>query len=124
MEFFLTFLLIFVGVFWIFGRFFPAILAWYVKRRLRKMGENGAASGNSGNGGFTGFRSTGGFGQRPVSREEAERRDREEVRRSKEREGNITIIRIEEQEKVIEQGMGEYVEYEERGEQTYIQDKP
>lgn len=124
MEFFLTFLLIFVGVFWILGRFFPSILAWYVKRRLRKMEGNGTATGNSGNGGFTGFWSAGGFGQRPVSREEAERRDREEVRRSKEREGSITIIRIEEQEKVIEQGMGEYVEYEERKEQTYIEDKP
>ncbi|MEG0891251.1 MAG: DUF4834 family protein [Bacteroidales bacterium] len=99
MEFFLTFLLIFFGVIWFFGKFFPRLLAWYIQRRLKKMGGGGNSFGsfNWANGG-----------------EEAARRVKEEeMRRSKEQEGNVTVVQSQEQEKIIEKNIGEYIDFEE-----------
>lgn len=123
MEFILTFLLIFIGVSWVFGKIFPRILAWYVKRKLKQMG-------NSGGGGFAGFGpggfasgsfGAGGFGtgtQGGFDAEAARRATEEQVRKQKEQEGRVTVIQTAEQEKVIERGMGEYVEFEEEKSDT------
>ncbi|MEG0518393.1 MAG: DUF4834 family protein [Bacteroidales bacterium] len=118
MEFILTFLLILIGASWVFGKIFPRILAWYVKRKLKQMG-------NSGGGGFAGFGpggfATGGFGpgsQGGFDAEAAKRAAQEQVRKEKEQEGRVTVIQTAEQEKVIERSMGEYVEFEEEKSDT------
>jgi hypothetical protein len=38
MEMFLTIIIIFVLFVWLMGKFFPLILQWYVKRKIKKMG--------------------------------------------------------------------------------------
>lgn len=119
MEFILTFLLVFIGGIWILGKVFPRILAWYIQRRIKKMGRDGASFGSFGNNGFAGFWNMGNFGQGSPGQGgfdmDAERRAKEEeIRKSKEQEGRVTIVRTQDQEKVIEQNIGEYVEYEEK----------
>lgn len=37
MEGFLTFILFFILIFWLIGRFFPLLLAWWIKRKFRKI---------------------------------------------------------------------------------------
>lgn len=110
MEFILTFLLIFVGIFWIFGRVFPRILAWYIQRRIKKMGGNGGSFGSFGNNGFWGVT---GFGGANFDADAERMAKEQEIKRQKEQEGNITILQTQEQEKVIEKNMGEYVDFEE-----------
>ena len=98
MEFILTFLL-FIFIFgWVVSRLFPLLLTWYVKRKMKKGGTS-----------FGGFHSAG-FGNM-YGGTVAEQQD--EVRRSKEQEGKVTVTKLEEKEKVIVKNMGEYIEFEE-----------
>ena len=83
MEFFLTLIIIFIVVFWLLGKFLPRLLVWYMGR---KFGAN-----STGTRGFTGGRA-----EEPVGRE-----------------GDVTVSKIEEKEKVIEKEMGEYIDFEE-----------
>lgn len=114
MEFLITFLVIFVGSIWILGKILPRLLAWYLKKKLTKMGGDGASFGSFGNNGFAGFWNAGGFGQ-PQGEDlaTAARIKEEQIRRSKEQEGQVKIVQQEQPEKVIERNMGEYVDYEE-----------
>ena len=99
MEFILTFLL-FIFIFgWVVSKLFPLILAWYVKRKMKN---GGTSFGNFG-GVYTNF-----YGNAAN-----EQMQNEEVRRSKEQEGKVTVSKVEEREKVIEKDMGEYIEFEE-----------
>ena len=68
MEFLLTIIVIFIFLGWLLTRIFPLLLAWYVKRRMRKC---------------------------------------------RQQEGKVTVVTVQEQEKVIEKDMGEYVDFEE-----------
>lgn len=96
MEFILTFFIIIIALSWIFVRLLPRILAWYIKRKVGR-GETF--------GGFAG----GPFGNGYRQNEAPE----EEIKRSKEQEGKVTVIKVEETEKVIEGDMGEYIDFEE-----------
>lgn len=97
MEFILT-LLIFIFVFgWLAAKFFPLILTWYLKRKMK----NGGAS-------FGGFNGSA-FGNMYSGMQDQE----SEIRRSKEQEGKVTVTKLEEKEKVIEKNMGEYIDFEE-----------
>ena len=86
---------------WIMGKLFPIILAWVIKRKMKKGQMNGGFTGfgwNSGQG-FTGF---GGF-QQP-----------QEPERENKQEGKVIISDIPKQEKVIDKEVGEYVDFEEK----------
>lgn len=97
MEFILTFLL-FIFIFgWLVSRLFPLILTWYVKRKMK----NGGAQ-------FGGFNGSA-FGNMYGGAREKE----EEVKRSREQEGKVTVTTVEQKEKVIEKNMGEYIDFEE-----------
>lgn len=37
MEGFLTFILVFILIIWLIGRFFPLLLAWWIKRKFGKI---------------------------------------------------------------------------------------
>lgn len=37
MEGFLTFVLVFILIIWLIGRFFPLLLAWWIKRKFGKI---------------------------------------------------------------------------------------
>ncbi len=101
MEFILSFLLVVFLVGWLLKKLLPPLLVWYITRKAEK---NGGSFGNFG--AFTGNP----FGQNPyAAKEKAE----EEVRRSKEQEGKVTVANVEQKEKVIEKGMGEYIDFEE-----------
>ncbi len=89
MEFILTLLVVFVVFGWIFKKLFPLLLAWYIKRKMK-----------NGGGSF------GAFGYDAFSREE-------QVNRSKAEEGKVTVTARQEREKVIEDDMGEYIDFEE-----------
>ncbi len=77
------------------------------------MGGSGTSSGSFGNNGFAGFWSSEGFGRMRDTGEGYGMKE-EQVRKSKEQEGKVTVTEIEYKEKVIERDMGEYVEYEEK----------
>lgn len=89
MEGFITFLFFLVLFGWIIGKLFPIILAWVIKRKMKK---------GQMNGGFTGF---GGFQQQDPYAE-------------KKQEGKVIISDIPKQEKVIDKEVGEYVDFEEK----------
>ena len=88
MEGFITFLFFLVLFGWIMGKLFPIILAWFIKRRLKK---------GQMNGGFTGF------GWQP-----------QQEWQEKKQEGKVIISDIPKQEKVIDREIGEYVDFEEK----------
>ena len=92
MEFILTVLFIFVVFGWLVKRLFPVLLTWYLKKKMKD------------GGGFAG-----GFYGAPFERSGSE----DQVRRSKEQEGKVTVTTVEEKEKVIEDSMGEYIDFEE-----------
>ena len=96
MEGFITFLLCFVLFVWVMKRIFPLLLAWIIKRQIKKGGP----------GGF-GFWSTG-FGG-PQNGGEWSRQHTEQ----KKEEGKVVITDIPKQEKVIDKEIGEYVDFEE-----------
>ncbi len=101
MEGFITFLFFLVLFGWVMGKLFPIILAWVIKRKMKKGQMNGGFTGfgwNSGQG-FTGF---GGF-QQP-----------QEPERENKQEGKVIISDIPKQEKVIDKEVGEYVDFEEK----------
>ncbi len=93
MEFLLTIIVIFVIFSWIFGKLFPRILAWYLTKKVKDM-----------QGGAFGGRGFGNTGFDPYAEQE--------VKRSKEQEGNISVTRVTRQEKIIDSSMGEYIDYE------------
>jgi hypothetical protein len=100
MEGFITFLFFLVLFGWIMGKLFPIILAWVIKRKMKKGQMNGGFTGfgwNSGTG-FTGFN---GFQQ-------------QEPYAEKKQEGKVIISDIPKQEKVIDKEVGEYVDFEEK----------
>lgn len=103
MEGFITFLFFFVLFMWAMGKIFPHLLAWFVRRRMKKGGMDGFA-GFGGPGGFAGFWSNmgpqGGAGNGYDPQE-------------KKQEGKVIISDIPKQEKVIDKEVGEYVDFEE-----------
>ena len=102
MEGFITFLFFLVLFGWVMGKLVPIILAWFIKRKLKKGQMNGGFTGfgwNSGQG-FTGF---GGF-QQP----------QQEPYQEKKQEGKVIISDIPKQDKVIDKEIGEYVDFEEK----------
>lgn len=103
MEGFITFLFFFVLFIWAMGKVFPLLLAWFVRRRMKKSGMDGFA-GFGGPGGFAGFWSNmgqqGSAGSGHASQE-------------KKQEGKVIISDIPKQEKVIDKEVGEYVDFEE-----------
>lgn len=103
MEFILTFLLILFLVGWILKILVPLLLTWYIKRKMSK-------------GGGTGFGSFGPFaGGFYTGAAQAENRE-DDSKRNKEQEGKVTVVTMEEKEKVIEDNMGEYIDFEEEKE--------
>lgn len=83
MEFFLTLIIVFIIVSWLLGKFLPRLLVWYLGKKF--------GMGN------TGYRRyEGGNTEEPAGKE-----------------GDVTVSKIEEKEKVIEKEMGEYIDYEE-----------
>ena len=88
MEFLLTVIVIFIFLGWVLRKIFPLLLAWFIKRKMK----NGAFYWNPG---------------------AADAKEQEEVRRNKEQEGKVTVVTVEEREKLIEKDMGEYVDFEE-----------
>jgi hypothetical protein len=84
------------------GKLFPIILAWVIKRKMKKGQMNGSFTGFGWNGGqgFTGF---GGF-QQP----------QQDPYQEKKQEGKVIISDIPKQEKVIDKEVGEYVDFEEK----------
>ncbi len=103
MEGFITFLFFFALFIWAMGKVFPLLLAWFVRRRMKKSGMDGFA-GFGGPGGFAGFWSNmgqqGSAGSGHASQE-------------KKQEGKVIISDIPKQEKVIDKEVGEYVDFEE-----------
>ena len=99
MEFLLTIIVIFIFLGWLLARIFPLLLAWYVKRKMKKGGSSFGSFGPF-YGGFYGNPATGA-------------NEREDVRKSKQQEGKVTVETVQEQEKVIAKDMGEYVDFEE-----------
>ena len=89
MEAFITFLFFLVLFGWVMGKLFPIILAWFIKRKLKK---------GQMNGGFTGF------GWQP----------QQEPYQEKKQEGKVIISDIPKQDKVIDKEIGEYVDFEEK----------
>ena len=100
MEFLLTIIVIFIFIGWLLTRIFPLLFAWYLKRKMKK--------GGSSFGSFGPF--YGGFYGNPNT---DRAKEYEDVGRSKEQEGKVTVVTVQEQEKVIEKDMGEYVDFEE-----------
>ena len=98
MEFLLTIIVIFVIFSWVFGKLFPRILAWYLTKKVKDM-----QGGTFGSRGFnaSGFNASG-----------FESYADQEIKKSKEQEGQVSVTRITRQEKIIDSSMGEYVEYE------------
>ncbi len=102
MEFVLTVLVIFVVFGWILKKLFPMLLAWYIKRKMK-----------NGGGSFGSFGPFGGFTGGVYGEQGGTFSGEDEVRRSKAEEGKVTVTTVEEKEKVIEDDMGEYVDFEE-----------
>lgn len=91
MEGFITFVLVFVCIIWVFGKIFPRILVWYLQRKVNK-----GAWGNFG----SGF-NRGGFND-------------QQQQESKKKEGEVTISSAAEpQKKVFDKNDGEYIDFEE-----------
>lgn len=103
MEGFITFLFFFVLFIWAMGKVFPLLLAWFVRRRMKKSGMDGFA-GFGGPGGFAGFWSN--MGQQGSA-------GRGHASQEKKQEGKVIISDIPKQEKVIDKEVGEYVDFEE-----------
>lgn len=97
MEFILTLLIFIFVTGWLLAKFFPLVLAWYLKRKMK--------NGGSSFGGFNGSA----FGNMYTGTQNSE----DEVKRSKEQEGKVTVTTMEQKEKVIEKNMGEYIDFEE-----------
>lgn len=91
MEGFITFLFFFVLFMWAMGKLFPLLLAWFIKRKMKK-------------GGMNGFWSS--MGQQNY-------RDESYAAQQKKQEGKVIISDIPKQEKVIDKEVGEYVDFEE-----------
>lgn len=82
MEGFLTFVFVVVILVWLMARFFPLILAWWVKRRIDKMND----------------------GMRDFSRER---------QRNSHKEGDVIVDVEKKDKKIVDDSVGEYVDYEE-----------
>lgn len=98
MEFLVTVLVIFVVFGWLMKKIFPFLLAWYIKRRMKK--GNGAVFGQ--------FGEFGEFGQFWQQGE-----DEMQNNHRKDEEGKVTVVTMDQKEKVIEKNMGEYIDFEE-----------
>ena len=83
------------------GKLFPIILAWVIKRKMKKGQMNGGFTGFGWNSG-TGFAGFNGFQQQ------------QEPYAEKKQEGKVIISDIPKQEKVIDKEVGEYVDFEEK----------
>ncbi len=82
MEGFLTFVFVVIILVWLMARFFPLILAWWVKRRIEKMND----------------------GMRDFSRER---------QRNSHKEGDVIVDVEKKDKKIVDDSVGEYVDYEE-----------
>ncbi len=91
MEGFITFLFFFVLFMWAMGKLFPLLLAWFIKRKMKKGGMNWFWSN---------------MGQQNY-------RDESYAAQQKKQEGKVIISDIPKQEKVIDKEVGEYVDFEE-----------
>ena len=89
MEGFITFLLFFALFMWVMKRLFPLLMAWFIKRQVKK------GRGTF----FTNFGGPGGFGY--------------QHNEQKKEEGKVIISDVPKQEKVIDKEVGEYVDFEE-----------
>ena len=92
MEGFITFLFFFVLFMWAMGKLFPLLLAWFIKRKMKKGGMNGFWSN---------------MGQ------QQNYQDGNFAAQQKKQEGKVIISDIPRQEKVIDKEVGEYVDFEE-----------
>lgn len=92
MEGFITFLFFLVLFMWAMGKLFPLLLAWFIKRKMKK-------------GEMNGFWSYMGQQQNPS--------DESYGAQQKKQEGKVIISDIPRQEKVIDKEVGEYVDFEE-----------
>ena len=99
MEFIISVLVMFVVFGWLMKKIFPFLITWFIKRKMKKGG--GASFGQFGPFGFYGTQ----FGQQTD--------DQQESRRSKDQEGKVTVVTMDQKEKVIEKNMGEYIDFEE-----------
>lgn len=81
MEGFLTFILVFILIVWLIGRFFPFLLAWWIKRKFGK-----------------------------ISREQNIYKNREQPRY---KEGDVIVEIEKEEKKIVDNNVGEYIDYEE-----------
>ena len=106
MEFILTFLIVFFILSWLFGKFFPRILSWWLRRRVGKMAD--------------GF---GGFSQDASRWQGSQSRTDGRIRREKEQAGKVTISRIEDTGKIIEKDVGEYIDFEEEPQKEMEKDQ-
>ena len=100
MEFLLTVIVIFIFLGWVLRKIFPLLLAWFIKRKMK----NGGGSFGSFGPFYSGFYGNSGA---------TEANEQEEVRRNKEQEGKVTVVTVDQKEKLIEKDMGEYVDFEE-----------
>ena len=91
MEGFITFLFFSVLFMWAMGKLFPLLLAWFIKRKMKKGGMNGFWSN---------------MGQQNY-------RDESYAAQQKKQEGKVIISDIPKQEKVIDKEVGAYVDFEE-----------
>lgn len=106
MEGFITFLFFFVLFMWALGKLFPLLLAWFIKRRMKKMGGGDFT-------GFSGFGGPGGFGGFWSNMEGNVHGAQQQQKEQKKQEGKVIISDIPKQEKVIDKEVGEYVDFEE-----------
>ena len=108
MELFLTIIIIFIVVGWIFGKLFPKLLLWYITKKAKNFngGQNGGFSS------FGGFNNAGGFNGFAGFNANANSTADDHIKRSKEQEGTAPVSRMVRQEKVIESTRGESIEYE------------
>lgn len=96
MEGFITFLFFFVLFAWVMKKIFPLLLAWLIKRQVKKGGPAGFGFWSNGFGGpQNGGQYNGQYSEQ------------------KKEEGKVVITDIPKQEKVIDKEIGEYVDFEE-----------
>jgi len=81
MEGFLTFVLVFILIVWLIGKFFPLLLAWWIKRK---------------------------FGQ--ISRDQNNYTKQQD---SHYKEGDVIVEIEKEEKKIVDNNVGEYIDYEE-----------
>ena len=95
MEFIISVLVMFVVFGWVMKKIFPFLITWYIKRKMK----------NGGGASFGQFGQFGQYGPFGFAGDVDEDKQKEE--------GKVTVVTMDQKEKVIEKNMGEYIDFEE-----------